>query len=185
MGGFSGGCYLGYYLRQVRSNAVTRCLLSKWPLAVVGQQLVRLGEGPLARLVPQRRQGVLEDVGGVGSADHGQGAQVAELKVLREELAVGQDDGALRQDVADAPPDLLLGATVGDGVGGHVEEEEVALLGAEDALVDEALGEAFADLLQLVPDLHQVPGLTCDAVVSARYHLPWYHDCHHHQRDED
>ena len=36
--------------------------------------------------------------------------------------------------------------TVGDGVGGHVEEEEVAFFSAKDAFVDEAFSEAFADL---------------------------------------
>jgi len=47
-------------------------------------------------------------------------------------------------------------------VGGHVEEEEVALFGAEDALVNQAFGEAFADLLELVPYLHKIPGFPCD-----------------------
>ena len=57
-----------------------------------------------------------------------------------------EDDGAGGEDGADAAADFIFGAAVGDGVGGHVEEEEVALFGAEDAFVDEAFGEAFADL---------------------------------------
>jgi hypothetical protein len=46
-------------------------------------------------------------------------------------------------------------------VRGHVEKQEVALLGAQDAFVDEAFGEALADLLELVADFHEVPGFAC------------------------
>ena len=43
----------------------------------------------------------------------------------------------------------------------HVEEKEVALLRAEHALVDKALGKALADLLELVADFENVPCLAC------------------------
>lgn len=49
---------------------------------------------------------------------------------------------------------------------GHVEEKKVSLLGAEDALVDESLGEALADLFELVADLEYVPRLACYGMVS-------------------
>ncbi|KAJ6570570.1 hypothetical protein DFH09DRAFT_1080128 [Mycena vulgaris] len=43
----------------------------------------------------------------------------------------------------------------------HVKQEKVVLPGAEDALVDEALGEALAHLLELEADLEDVPGFAC------------------------
>lgn len=105
-------------------------------------------------------QRIFEDVSRVSCAHHSDGPHVPELEVFGEPLGAGQDDSALCEDVADAPPDFLLGATVGHGVGGHIEKEEVALLGAQDALVDQAFGEALADLLELVADLHKVPCLS-------------------------
>lgn len=107
----------------------------------------------------ERGECVLENVSSVGGTDHGDGAHVAEVERLGEELAAVEDDGPLGEDVADAATDLLLGAAVGDRVSSHVEEEEVSLLGSEDALVDEALGEALSHLLELIPNLHQVPCL--------------------------
>lgn len=123
-----GNAYLGNNLRQVGSDAIARSLLSKGELAVIRQQLVCLSKRPLSSLVAERRQRILQDVGGVGGAHHGDGAQVAEFEVLGEELAAVEDDGALGEDVAHATTDFLLGTAVGDGVGGHVEEKEVTLL---------------------------------------------------------
>jgi len=47
---------------------------------------------------------------------------------------------------------------------GHVEEKEIALLRAEHTLVDEPLGKALADLLELVTDFEYVPRLACDGI---------------------
>ena len=44
-----------------------------------------------------------------------------------------------------------LDASVGDRVGGHVEQEEVLLLRGQDALLRQVLGQALAHVLQLVP----------------------------------
>jgi hypothetical protein len=41
----------------------------------------------------------------------------------------------------------------------HVKQQKVPLLRAEDALVDEPLGEALAHLLELEADLKDVPSL--------------------------
>lgn len=153
--------YFRYGLRQVGADAGGADLAAKGPLGVLGEQLIGLGEGALAGLVAEGAEGILEDVGGVGGADHRHGADVAELEVLGQPLRSLQDDSALRQHVAHPPPDLLLGAPVRHGVRRHVEQQEVALLGPEDALVDQALAQPLAHLLQLVADLHQVPGLAC------------------------
>lgn len=123
-------------LRQVGTDTVAGSLLSKGPLAVVGEKLVCLGKGALAGFVAEGAKGVLEHVGSVGGAHHGKSADVAEFEVLGQELGCGEDDSTLGQNIADAAANLLLGAPVGDGVGCHVEQQEVALLGAEDALVD-------------------------------------------------
>ena len=112
----------------------------------------------------QGTERVLEHVGSVGGAHHGDGPHVAELEIIREELRRAQDDGALGKHVADASAQIFLGAAVSDRVGGHVEEEEVSLLGAENALVDEAFAEPFADLFELVSYLHEVPSLACVCV---------------------
>ncbi|KAI6751382.1 hypothetical protein HG531_006078 [Fusarium graminearum] len=147
-------------LRQVGPNTVLRGLLAKWPLTVVSEQVIGLRKGSLASLMAKGCKGILEDISSVGGANHGNGAHITKLERLG----------------ADAAADLLLGTTVGDGMGGHVEEEEIALLGTEDALVDKALCESFSDLLELVPDLHQVPGLaycskrSCDAHLFALLH---------------
>ena len=61
-------------------------------------------------------------------------------------MAGREDDCSVGEDIADSAAYFVFCAAVGDGVGGHVEEEEVAFFGAEDAFVDEAFGEAFADL---------------------------------------
>ena len=150
--------HLSYNTRQIRPNPIPHRLPPKRPLAIIRQQIVRLRERPLPRLVAQRRERVLEHVGSVGGADHGDGAEVAELEILGQELVAREDDGALGEDVTDAAAELLLGAAVGYGVGGHVEEEEVALFGAEDAFVYEAFCEAFADLFELVAYFHEIPG---------------------------
>jgi len=63
-----------------------------------------------------------------------------------EELRGREDDGAAGAHAPDAFADLVLGAGVDDRMRGHVEEEEVALLGAEDALVHQAFGQAFPHL---------------------------------------
>lgn len=153
--------YISYGLRQVRTDTGGADLPVEGPLGVLGEELVGLGEGALAGLVTEGAEGVLEDVGGVGGADHGDGAHVAEFEVLGQPLRALQDDGALGQNVPNAPPDLLLGAAVRHGVRGHVEEQEVALLGPQDALIDQPLAQPLAHLLQLVTDLHEIPGLAC------------------------
>ena len=145
-------------LRQVGSNAILCSLLAKWPLAVVGEQVIGLRKSPLASFVAKGCKGILEDVSSVGGANHGDSAHITEFERFGQELAAVEDDGSLGEDVADAAADLLLGTAIGDRVGGHVEEEEIALLGTEDALVDKTLCESFSDLLELVSDLHQVPG---------------------------
>lgn len=159
--GVEKNAYITDNLGQVGTDPVCRGLLPKRPLAVLCEQLVGLGKGALAGLVAEGAEGVLEDVGGVGGADEGDGAAVAELEVLGQELRAGEDDGALGQHVAHAPAYFLLGAAVHHGVRGHVEEEEVALLCAQDALVHQALGQALPHLLELIANFHQVPGLAC------------------------
>lgn len=153
---------LGNYLWQVRPDSILRGLLSEWPLAIFSEQLVRLRKRSFPGLVTECGQRIFEDVSRVSCAHHSDGSHVPELEVFGEPLGAGQDDSALRENVPNAPPDFLLGTTIGHWVGGHVEKEEVALLGAKDALVDQALGEALADLLELVADLHKVPCLSCE-----------------------
>ena len=115
----------------------------------------------------QRRERILQHVRRIRRTHHRDGAQVTELDLLGQELGGGQHDGAGGEHVADALAEFVLGAAVGDRVRGHVEEEEVAFLGAEDTFVDEALLEAFADLFELVADLHEVPGFACERVSGA------------------
>jgi hypothetical protein len=55
---------------------------------------------------------------------------------------------------------IIFGASVGDWVCGHVKEEEVTFFGTENAFVHETLGKTFADLFELIPNLHQVPRFT-------------------------
>lgn len=47
---------------------------------------------------------------------------------------------------------------------GHIEEKEIALLRAEHTLVDEPLGKALTDLLELVTNFEYVPRLACDGI---------------------
>jgi hypothetical protein len=56
-----------------------------------------------------------------------------------------------------ARDDGFFSPNVGDGVRGHVKEEEVSFLSAKDALVGDTLCEALPDLLELVSDFHNVP----------------------------
>ena len=60
-------------------------------------------------------------------------------------------------DLFDEPE---LGLRVGDRVGGHVEQQEVLLLGGEDALLHQVLGQPLAHVAQLVAQLQRVPRLT-------------------------
>ena len=49
---------------------------------------------------------------------------------------------------------------VSDGVGGHVKQEEILLLCGQDSLLHQVLGEALADVLELVAQLQWVPSLS-------------------------
>jgi hypothetical protein len=44
----------------------------------------------------------------------------------------------------------------------HVKQQEIALLRTQHPVVDEALGEALAHLLQMEADLEDVPGFACE-----------------------
>ena len=55
--------------------------------------------------------------------------------------------------------ELVLDRSVGDWVRGHVEEQKVLLLGGEDALLREVLGQPLPHVLQLVTQLQRVPCL--------------------------
>ncbi|KAI6748302.1 hypothetical protein HG530_015582 [Fusarium avenaceum] len=133
--------YLVDQLRQVGPDAVLCGLLAEWPLAVVGEQIIGLRKSPFPSLVAKGCKGVLEDIS--------------------SELATVEDDGSLGKDVANAAADLLLSTTISDRMSCHIEEEKIALLSAEDALIDKSLCKSFSNLLELVSDLHQVPGLSC------------------------
>ena len=68
---------------------------------------------------------------------------------------------------------------VGDGVSGHVEEEEVALFGAEYALVYEALCEPFSYLFELEPDFGYIPRFALkikNVAISGITEYVAYHD---------
>jgi hypothetical protein len=45
-------------------------------------------------------------------------------------------------------------------MGSHVEEKEIAFLGAENALIDQAFCQTFSDLLELKAYLEDVPCFT-------------------------
>lgn len=81
--------YILYNLVQVGAHAsvCSSRTLSKGPLAVFRQELIHLREGAFPSLVAKGGQGVLEDVGCVCGADHGDGADISELEVLGEPLA--------------------------------------------------------------------------------------------------
>ena len=63
--------------------------------------------------------------------------------------------------MADSYPldELVLDGSVRDRVRGHVEEQEVLLLGGEDALLGQVLGQPLPHVLQLVAQLQRVPRL--------------------------
>src|SRR5262245_40602208 len=94
----------------------------------------------------KRRQGILKHVGCVGGADHDYCAEVSEFHLLRQELGRRKNHCSAGQNVSDSSPDLFLCASVRNRMCGHVEEEEVLLLGTEDALVDKAFAKTFTHL---------------------------------------
>lgn len=146
-------------LGQVGSNRLgTAGPPTKWPLRVFGQQLIHLRKGSLASLVAHRNQGILEHIGGVCSADHCDRTKVAVFSVLGEPRAGGDNHSAVAADVAHPSVEFVFRAAVGHGMCGHIEKEEVALFGPKNTLVHKTLSQSFTDLLQLVSDLHQVPG---------------------------
>ena len=79
---------------------------------------------------------------------------------------------SIGKNISHAPPDLVFGAAVSDWMGGHVEKEEISFFGTQDAFVDEAFGQAFSNLLELVADFHEIPSFTFirRVRVSMKYH---------------
>lgn len=73
--------------------------------------------------------------------------------------AVGVVDPLGQHGVLDFLHQFGLGGGVCERVGGHVEEQEVLLLGGEDTLLNEVLGKALAHVAELVAQFQGVPGL--------------------------
>ena len=111
---------------------------AKGPLGEIGEEFVRFRKRTLSLIVPQMDERVLEHVGGERGTDHGDGADGAVPDGFAVEVRSRDGGGARSEEREGATEDVVFEGRVRDGVGRHVKEEKVALLGAEDALVDEA-----------------------------------------------
>lgn len=122
------------------------------PLGVPIHQIL----GPIHRhivlLIHQVGKDVFQDVRGVGQDQQRQSPPVH---------AVGVVDPPVEEALLKPFHQPLLLRGVGDRVGGHVEEEEVLLLGGQDALLHQVLGNPLADVTELVLQLEGIPGFTC------------------------
>ena len=114
------------------------------------QQIPDPLHGHVVVVVVQGGEGVLQNVRGVGQEDQGQHPLVHPVRVV---------DPLAQNGVLDLLDQLVLDGAVGHGVGRHVEEQEVLLLGRQNALLGQIFGQALADVLQLIAELEGVPGL--------------------------